>query len=416
MKIVDSQAFGALQDLRVLDLTVMMAGPFGTQILADHGAQVIKIESLEGDMTRIGGPFRPDDQQRTHGGYFQSLNRNKKSLCLDLKSAAGADVFRRLVRDADVVTENFRAGVMDRLGLSYERLREINPRLVYACVRGFGDPRTGASPYVDWPAFDVVAQAMGGICAITGPDARSPTKVGPGIGDLVPGINMAFGILAAVLRARKTGAGQFVDVGMVDSVLALCERTVYQWSVEGAVPGPEGNGHPLLSPFGFFPASDGLVAVAAPQDEHFKLLCKLLDCPELAADARFADGRSRREHRAVLNEEISRRTSTMTKSELAGRLGGRVPFGPVMNIGDIVGDPHFRVREMLVDVEQPGSESPLTVAGVPIRMTETPGAVRVRGPYLGEHTREILGQAGWTAAEIDDLARQGVIKMKETTT
>lgn len=410
---MSSEAFGALQDLRVLDLTVMMAGPFGTQILADHGAQVIKVESMDGDMTRAGGPFRCDDTERTHGGYFQSLNRNKKSLCLDLKSSDGADVFRRLVREVDVVAENFRAGVMDRLGLSYEHLREINPRLVYACVRGFGDPRTGSSPYVDWPAFDVVAQAMGGICSITGPDEHTPTKIGPGVGDLVPGMNMAFGIVAAVHRARLTGVGQFVDVGMVDSVLALCERTVYQWSVEGAIPGPEGNGHPLLAPFGFFPASDGLVALAAPQDEHFKLLCKLLDCPQLASDPRFADSRARRAHRAVLTVEISGRTSKLSKSMLAERLGGRVPFGPVMNIGDIVGDPHFRVREMLVQVQQPGSQSPLTLAGVPIRMTETPGGVHQRGPYLGEHTRTILEAAGWSTADVDSLAVRGVIKMKE---
>jgi len=411
---MSEQPFGALQDLRVLDLTVMMAGPFGTQILADHGAEVIKIESPAGDVTRAGGPFRPDDKQRTHGGYFQSLNRNKKSLCLDLKSPEGAEVFRRLVRDADVVAENFRTGVMDRLGLSYEQLRQINPRLVYACVRGFGDPRTGASPYVEWPAFDVVAQAMGGIVAITGPDARTPTKIGPGIGDLVPGMNMAFGILAAVHRVRLTGVGQLVDVAMVDSVLALCERTVYQWSVEGAVPGPEGNNHPLLSPFGFFPAIDGLVALAAPQDELFKLLCKLLECPQLSVDPRFADAKSRRQHRNELTEELSARTSKLTKAQLAECLGGRVPFGPVMNIGDIVGDSHFRAREMLVEVQQPGSESPLTIAGVPVRMTVTPGRVRARGPYLGEHTRLILEQAGWAAVEIDGLATRGIIKIKES--
>ena len=222
-------------------------------VLADHGAQVTKIEPPEGDVTRGAGPFRDGDNVRAVGGYFQSVDRNKRSICLDLKSEDGKRIFKELVRDADAVTENFRAGVMERLGLSYEVLRDINPRLVYGALRGFGDRRTGASPYHDWPAFDVVAQAMGGMMAITGPDPQTPTKVGPGVGDIVPGLMLGFGVLAAVHHARRTGEGQFVDVSMVDGVLAVCERMIWQHSVQGLTPGPEGNHHPFLCPFGMFP-------------------------------------------------------------------------------------------------------------------------------------------------------------------
>ena len=393
---------GSLRDIRIIDLTQMLAGPYGTMLLADHGADVIKIEPLEGDMTRRGGPFRDDDSERILGGYFQSVDRNKKSVCLDLKSPAGREALKALVRDADAVTENFRAGVMERLGLSYEVLREINPRLVYGALRGFGDRRTGASPYVDWPAFDVVAQAMGGIMAITGPNSVTPTKVGPGVGDIVPGLMLAFGVLAAVHNARRTGVGQFVDISMVDSMLAVCERMVWQHSVEGLTPGPEGNHHPFLCPFGMFPTSDGFVTVAAQQDAFFKTLCEAIGADALPVDPRFSTQPERTENRRQLIEILSDHTKRFSKAELMASLGGRIPFGPVMNIADIEADPHFAIREMIVDVEQPGS-TPIRIAGVPIKMTETPGRVRRRSPYLGEDTRAELARIGLTDAEIQNL-------------
>ena len=393
---------GSLRDIRIIDLTQMLAGPYGTMLLADHGADVIKIEPLEGDMTRRGGPFRDDDSERILGGYFQSVDRNKKSVGLDLKSPAGREALKALVRDADAVTENFRAGVMERLGLSYEVLREINPRLVYGALRGFGDRRTGASPYVDWPAFDVVAQAMGGIMAITGPNSVTPTKVGPGVGDIVPGLMLAFGVLAAVHNARRTGVGQFVDISMVDSMLAVCERMVWQHSVEGLTPGPEGNHHPFLCPFGMFPTSDGFVTVAAQQDAFFKTLCEAIGADALPVDPRFSTQPERTENRRQLIEILSDHTKRFSKAELMASLGGRIPFGPVMNIADIEADPHFAIREMIVDVEQPGS-TPIRIAGVPIKMTETPGRVRRRSPHLGEDTRAELARIGLTDAEIQNL-------------
>jgi crotonobetainyl-CoA:carnitine CoA-transferase CaiB-like acyl-CoA transferase len=402
----DPAPFGALRDIRVIDLTQMLAGPYGTMVLADHGAEVIKIEPPAGDVTRRGGPYRADDTVQALGGYFQSVNRNKRSICLDLKTEGGRAALKAMVRDADAIVENYRAGVMDRLGLSYEVLREINPRLVYGTLRGFGDARGGASPYVDWPAYDVVAQAMGGIMAITGSDPLTPTKVGPGVGDIVPGMMLAFGVLAAVHNARRTGVGQFVDVAMTDAILAICERMVWQHSVQGLTPGPEGNHHPFLCPFGIFPAADGHITLAAHQDAFFDVLCAQIGAEALPAENRFADQAGRTDHRYALIEELSAVTRRFTKAELMTRLGGRIPFGPVMNIADVEADPHFRAREMIVEVEQPGA-SPIRVAGVPIKMTETPGAVARRSPLLGEDTRHYLKAAGLRDDEIDALAPAG---------
>jgi crotonobetainyl-CoA:carnitine CoA-transferase CaiB-like acyl-CoA transferase len=407
--------FGALSDIRIVDLTQMLAGPYGTMILADHGACVIKVEAPpDGDMTRNAGPYRKDDKRRVLGGYFQSIDRNKKSVCLDLKQKEGRAAFLKLIANADAVTENFRAGVMERLGLGYEALREVNPRLVYGALRGFGDKRTGASPYADWPAFDVVAQAMGGIMAITGPDPETPTKVGPGVGDIIPGIMLAFGVLAAVHHARRTGEGQFVDIAMTDAVLAVCERMVYQHSVLGLTPGPEGNHHPFIVPFGMFPASDGFVTIAAQQPAFFGEFCKLLDAPQIASDLRFASPEARNRHRRELIAVVSEHTRNFSKAELASRLGGRIPFGPVMNIAEIANDPHFSVREMIVPVEQPGAAAPVRVAGVPIKMTRTPGGVRRRAPFLGEDTMVRLREAGLNEDEIATLiANRAAVAHKE---
>jgi crotonobetainyl-CoA:carnitine CoA-transferase CaiB-like acyl-CoA transferase len=238
--------------------------------------------------------------------------------------------------------------------------------------------------------------------AITGPDPATPTKVGPGVGDIVPGMMLAFGVLAAIHHARRTGEGQFVDVSMVDAVLAICERTVWQRSIQGVVAAPEGNHHPFLCPFGMFPAADGHVTVAAHQDDFFRVLCEAIGAESMLADPRFADFGARRANRHVLIEQLSGFTRRFSKADLMERLGGHIPFGPVMDIADVERDPHFAAREMIVEVEQPGS-APIRLAGVPIKMTATPGGVHARAPLLGEHTRAQLSLAGLTDAEIQTL-------------
>lgn len=400
---------GALAGVKVLDLTQMLAGPYCTMLLADQGADVIKIEPVGGDPTRLFGPFRADDTARHFGGYFQSTNRNKKSLALDLKTPDGAALFRRLSAGADIVVENFRAGVMDKLGLGYETLAGANPRLVYAAIRGFGDPRTGSSPYVDRPAFDVVAQAMGGAMGITGPDAATPLKIGPGIGDIFPAALTAFGILAALTHARSSGRGQFLDVAMYDGIVALCERIVYQFSYTGKVPVPEGNHHPILCPFGVFQARDGAVTIGCPRDTFWLELVAAMGRQDLRTDPRFATNNDRLAHAAETNGLVEDWTRERTKAEIAAALEGRVPFGPVNTAEDIFADPHMSARDMLVEVEHPGSASPVTIASTPIRMTLTPGGVRHRAPLVGEHSAEILADAGLQGAEIADLLARGIV-------
>jgi crotonobetainyl-CoA:carnitine CoA-transferase CaiB-like acyl-CoA transferase len=403
------QPAGALEGLRVIDLTQMLAGPYCTMMLGDQGAEVIKVEPLVGDGTRAMGPHRVDDRLQLFGGYFQSVNRNKLSIGLDLKRADGRAVLLKLVARADVVVENYRAGVVDRLGVGYEALRAVNRRLVYASIRGFGDPHTGSSPYVDWPAYDVVAQAMGGIMNITGPDAGSPTKVGPGVGDIVPAIMTAYGVMAAVWRAGRTGEGQYVDVAMIDSVLSLCERIVHQYSYQGKIAGPEGNRHPFLAPFGIVPASDGFVALACHDDGFWAKLCGLIDRGDLLADARFATREGRHDHQDQVYDAVSAFTSRHTRHELMGILGGQVPFGPVLDVADIIADPHVRAHDMVVELEQPGSPSKVAVAGVPVRMSLTPGGIRRRAPLLGEDTDRVLDMIDLSSAAIARLRADGVV-------
>lgn len=394
---------GALSTLKVLDLTLMLAGPYCTMLLADQGAEVIKIEPPGGEFARIGGPFMPDDVAKLMGGSFVSINRNKKSVVIDLKSESGKEVFLRLVETSDVVVENFRVGVMEKLGLGYEKLKQVNPKLIYACVRGFGDPRTGRSPYSEWPAYDVVTQAMGGIMSVNGPEPDRPMKVGPGVGDIVPGMLTAFGIVSAALHAQKTGEGQFLDVSMYDAALALCERIVYQYSFTGMIPRPQGNSHPMYVPFDVFPAKDGWVTIACPVDEFWKKLCVAMGKSELAEHPDFATLPERVKRRQEVDRLITEWTSARTKSELSACLGGMVPVGPVQDVADIVADEHVAARNMIVDLEQEGLPSTVKIVNTPIKMTRTQGSVREGAPLLGQHTIEVLRAHGFTEQELASL-------------
>jgi crotonobetainyl-CoA:carnitine CoA-transferase CaiB-like acyl-CoA transferase len=378
--------------MRVVDLTWMLAGPYATMLLADLGADVIKVEPPGGDPMRAVGPFRDDDPLRAFGGYFQSINRNKRSVVLDLKSPQGRGQLLQLVESADVMVENFRAGVMERLGAGYELLAKRNPRLVYAAIRGFGDPRTGASPYAARPAVDVTIQALAGLMSITGTGAGQPLKTGPGIGDIFPAALCVIGLLAACREAERTGQGQFVDVAMYDGVLSLCERIVYQHSYTGAVPQPQGNTHPIFCPFDVFCCRDGHIALCASEDHQWRALCLAMGQPGLAADERFADGERRHRNAADLRAAVESWTHAHTAAEISDLLSQSCPVGRVQSVADIVADPHVRAREMVVEVEQPGSRRPVMIAGTPIKLTRTPGGVRTRAPLLGEHTREILSE------------------------
>jgi crotonobetainyl-CoA:carnitine CoA-transferase CaiB-like acyl-CoA transferase len=400
---------GPLDGVVVVDLTRMLSGPFCSMLLADLGATVIKVEPPNGDLTRAQGPFAEDDEERDYGGYFQSVNRNKTGIVVDLTTPGGVDVVRRLAATADVLLENYRPGVMERHGLSYEQLSAVNPRLVYGCIRGFGDPRTGATARQDWPSYDIVAQALGGMMGITGPAGGPPTKVGPGIGDIVPALFSAVGVLAALTDSRRTGQGRFVDVAMYDAVLAVCERLVYQYSYTGSVPGPEGNGHPLLCPFDVFPTKDGSVALAAPGDNHWAILCEAMGRPELATVARFATNADRVVHSTEVRELVTAWTSVRSRAEVTAVLGGRVPVGPVNTAEDIFDDPDVRARQMLVEVEQPGSARKVTIVGSPIRFAGRALPAVRPAPRFGQDTDVVLAELGYSERETSALRAAGAV-------
>jgi crotonobetainyl-CoA:carnitine CoA-transferase CaiB-like acyl-CoA transferase len=380
--------------MRIIDATQALAGPFCTMLLADLGADVVKVEPPAGDMTRYGGPFTREDTEKAYGGYFASINRNKRSVVLDLKTGDGRAALLRLVERADAFVENSAAGVMDRLGVGYEVMRDANPRLVYAAIRGFGDPRTGASPYQAWPAFDVIAQAMGGIVGITGTAQGETVRCGPSVGDIYPATLAALGVCAALIHAGRTGEGQFLDVAMYDGVLALCEAIVYRYSYTGQVSRPTGNGHPALVPFDVFPTADGSCAIAAPTEKHWAILCEVVGRPDLVDDDRSRTNRERVANAAFVRDVVTAWTSPRTTAEVVAVLAGRVPVGPVQTAGAIFADPHVDARAMLVEVPQPDGSRPVVLPGPAIKLAATPAGVYRRPPRLGEHTAEVLAEVG----------------------
>ncbi|MFC4437389.1 MULTISPECIES: succinyl-CoA:mesaconate CoA-transferase [Natrialbaceae] len=391
---------GALSNLRVIDLTQVLAGPYCTMLLADMGADVVKIERPGGDLIRSNPPFVEDAEEEAYGGYFQSVNRGKRSLELDFNDDEDREDFLSLVEGADVVVENYRSGTMEKYDLGYETLEERNPELIYSSIRGFGDPRTGETHRQGQPSFDLIAQALGGVMEITGQEDGPPTKVGPGIGDLFTATLNCIGILAAVNHREQTGKGQYVDTAMYDAMLSMTERAVYQHSYTGEPPSRRGNSHPTLFPYDAFETRDGYAVVAAFGTNHWNEVCAAMDREDLAAE--YPTAADRLEHRDELREEIAAWAADLETEALVETLEGRVPVAPVQNTADIFDDPHVQDREMLVPVEQPGSNETVEIAGSPIKMTETPPEPHGRAPLLDEHREELLGSETDVETAADD--------------
>ena len=395
---------GPLEGVRVLDFTWALAGPFGTMQLADLGAEVVKVEY-------------PDvsEKQRGFGPYYEGIstfffspNRGKKGICIDLKTGDGKALVRRLAGSADVLAENFRPGTMDRLGLGYEALGAEHPRLVYAALSGFG--QTG--PYRHLAAVDAVAQAMGGTMALNGEADGPPMRVGVSIGDMVGGLYLAIGILAA-LRARDvTGRGQLLDIALMEAQMALCENAIVRRSAFGESPTRQGSRHALLAPFGPFPTADGHIVIANVKD--WELFCALIDRDDLAADERFTSNRARLEHvealEAALNETLATRTTDAWFAVLEP--SNCCSIGKVNTINDLFEDPHVAARGMLVDVPLPyGQAGALTLPNSPVHLSETPPIVGEPMPDHGGDTGDVLGR--WLGMGADEVARlrdAGVIK------
>ncbi len=324
-----SERRGPLHSVRILDLTHAIAGPWSTMMLADLGAEVIKVEPPQGEMQRFMGPFTREDPDRAYGGTYGAYNRNKRCIVLDLAKPEDKETVLELVDWADALVENQRAGVLDSLGLGYEALHERNPRLVYGAIRGFGDPRTGASPYADWPAYDVIAQAMSSFVSMNGEAGGTPHKVGPFLGDIYPGTVGALAILAAVFHARLSGEGQFVDVSMVDAVTALSETGVTRFSFMGRDTPPSGNSSDTVAPFDIFETKDGACAIAAPTNKAWVTLAHAIGRPELADDERTATMSLRVRNRAIVDEAVAGWAKAHTNAEVLATLGGKVPCGPM---------------------------------------------------------------------------------------
>lgn len=371
-----------LSGLTVVDLTRVLSGPYCTMMLADLGARVIKIENPDGgDDSRQVGPFVDGES-----AYFASINRNKESIALDLKQEGDRAVLHAMLEKADVLVENFRAGVMDKLGLGWEALHARYPRLVYASISGFG--QTG--PYRNRPAYDMVVQAMGGIMSVTGQPGGAPSRVGVSIGDIGAGLYATIGIQAALFKRAHTGTGERVDISMLDCQVALLENPIARYGATGQVPGPLGTRHPSITPFDLFATADGFIVVAVGNDSLFARLCEALDRPQWIDDARFATVPARNAHHVELKEALETRLRDATTAEWAAILErAGVPHGPLNDVPDLVENPHVKARGMLVDIEV-GDGKALRVAGNPIKIGDAAGTLAVRNPPRLDQDRERL--------------------------
>lgn len=372
-----------LTGVTILDLTHVLAGPFCSMTLCDLGARVIKVERPgTGDDTRAFPPFA-----NGKSAYFAALNHGKKSIALDLKSDAGRDIFEQLLDRADVILENYRPGVMERLGYGWDDLHAQFPRLIYGAVSGFG--QTG--PEARRPAYDMVVQARGGVMSITGEKGRDPVRVGASIGDIVAGMYLSQGVLAALLDRERTGLGRKVDVSMLDSQLAILEHAIAITTVTGTPPAPAGARHPAIAPFETFHASDGLFVIAAGNDVLFEKLCVALDLP-LADDPRFATNPARVEHARLLKRLIEAVTIDKTRTHWIAKLAAAgIPSGPIQNVEQVLRDPQILARNMVVDVLDRNGRPAFKAAGNPIKMSNlNDPPVRPAAPDLDGNRGEIL--------------------------
>jgi len=393
---------GALSDIRVLDLTRVLAGPYCTMVLADLGAEIIKVEQpIVGDDARAFGPYMEGES-----GYFMSINRNKESMTVNLKSPEGKEIIKAMVKEVDVVVENFRPGTMKKLGLDYDVLKEINPRIIYAASTGYGQ----SGPYSQRPAYDAVVQAMGGIMSITGQLGGEPTRVGSSIGDITAGIFTAIGILAALHERENSGLGQMVDVAMLDCQVAILENAITRYLYTGDVPHPIGNRHPSIVPFEPFATKSAQIIVAIGNDRLWVTFCDLLGLNELVDDPRFSSNPLRSENYNELRPKIAEKMLIKTAEEWQAIFDENgIPSGPINTVDKVLENPQVIARHMIEEVDHPVAGK-TRIPGIPIKLSRTPGEISKAAPLLGADTEKLLGKyLGYDAEKIAELREKKAI-------
>lgn len=393
---------GALADLVVLDLTRVLAGPFCTMIMADMGARVIKIEQPEkGDDSRSFAPFKNGESS-----YYMNLNRNKEGVTLNLKGK-GKEIFLELVKRADIVIENYRPGTMEKLGLGYEDLKKVNPRIIYGAISGFGH----YGPFSSRPGYDIIAQAMGGLMSTTGWPGGEPTRTGTAMGDVLGGLSCAIGILAAVNARRLTGEGQKVDVALVDSVVASLEIITQIYLSTGRIPERIGNRYESIYPYDSFKTKDGECVIGAGNDKLYHIVCEAMGRPDLAGDERFLSNPDRVKNHAALKPLVEGWTQTLTSEEVVATLLTKgCPAAPINTIDKLVACPHVAgAREMFVEVEHPKAGA-MKITGSHIKLTGTKPSVRTPAPLLGQDCEKVYGELlGYSAETVAHLRSEGVV-------
>ena len=394
---------GILDGIIVLDLTRVLAGPYSAMLLADMGATVYKIEQpKKGDDSRAFGPFVNGES-----AYYMNLNRNKFGLTLNLKAPEGKEIFKEMVKKADVVLENYRPGTMEKLGLGYETLKEVNPGIVYGCVSGFGH----YGPYSQRAGYDIIGQAMGGLMSTTGWPDGGPTRTGTAMGDVLGGLGVTIGVLAAVINKLKTGEGQKVDVSLVDSVVSSLEIITQIYLATGRIPGRIGNRYESAYPYDSFKAKDGDVIIGCGNDKLYELLVEVMDQPELLTEERFKTNVLRVQNHVVLKEIIEKWTTQYEIDEIVDNLLEKgVPSCPINTIDRLVKDPHIAVaREMFVDVDHPVAGK-TTLTGNHIKLSDKKAEIKTPAPTLGQHNYDIYGEfVGLSKEKIDELKEKGVM-------
>jgi len=397
----------ALEGIRIVDLTHVLAGPIATMILADLGAEVLHVEPPHGDDAREFGPFA-GEAGKNRSAYFVSLNRNKKSVVLNLKHEKGKQILRELIKISDVIIENYRPTTMPELGFGWAEIQKINPAIIYASISGFG--RDTPPEYGSRPAYDIIAQAYSGFMSITGPEDGAPCRAGASIGDIFAGHQAAIGILAALIHREKTGRGQYYDGSMVDGLLSVLENAVVQYTTGHRIPKPLGSAHPSIAPFQTIPTRDGWMVIAIGNDIIWERFCTAIGREDLSQQPEYKTNSLRSRNRKTLIEIVEKemvKRTTRAWSNLLERES--IPHSPINNIKQVCEDPCINHRKMLAEMEQP-QMGRIKIAGSPIRLSETPGEVYAPAPLLGEHTGEILKNLlNYSAGDISRLKEEGVI-------